>query len=73
MIGQRFKLKRPLLGLERPDGHAKGFHLSDGDIVVVKGGPLNGDLIVDVEWDNRVVMMFTQDLREHGERIEDAA
>ena len=73
MIGQRFRLKRPLLALERPDGRAKGIHLSEGDIVVVKNGPLNGELIVDVEWDNRVVMMFTQDLREHGELIADAA
>jgi hypothetical protein len=73
MIGQRFRLKRTLLAFARPDGYAKGFHLSPGEIVTVKAGPLNGELIVDVEWDGRVVMMFTQDLREHGELIEDAA
>jgi hypothetical protein len=73
MLGQRFKLKKPLLALERPDGHVMGFHLSPGDIVTVKGGPLNGELIVDVEWEGRIVMMFTQDLRQHGELIEDAA
>jgi hypothetical protein len=73
MIGQRFKLKRPLLALERPDGHAKGFHLPPGEIVTVKGGPLNGELIVDVGWNGRTVMMFTQDLQEHAELIEDRA
>jgi hypothetical protein len=73
MIGKRFKLKKPLLALERPDGHSKGFHLSPGDVITVKKGPLNGERIVDVEWDGRIVMMFTQDLRDHGEPIDDAA
>jgi hypothetical protein len=73
MIGQRFRLKRPLLALERLDGHATGFHVSDGEIVTVKNGPLNGDLLVDVEWDNRIVMMFTEDIREHAEPLDIAA
>ena len=67
MIGQSFRIKRSLLALERPDGHAKGFHLPPGEIVTVKAGPLNGELIVDVDWKGRTVMMFTQDLVDHGE------
>jgi hypothetical protein len=72
MVGQRFKLKRSLLALERLDGHTKGFHLASGDIVTVKSGPLNGERIVDVEWNGRVIMMFTKDLIEHGEPVDGA-
>jgi hypothetical protein len=38
-------------------------------IVTIKAGPLDGTRLIDVEWDGQLVMMFTVDLRERGERI----
>jgi hypothetical protein len=33
--------------------------------------PLDGNRLVDVDWDGRTVMMFTTDIRERCERLDD--
>jgi hypothetical protein len=37
----------------------------------VLGGPLNGNRLVDVEWKDKTVMMFTTDIRERSVRLEE--
>jgi hypothetical protein len=43
--------------------------VSSGTLVEVAGGPLDGDRLVDVVWNGRKVMMFTQDLRSRAQPI----
>jgi len=43
------------------------------DIVTVKGGPLNGSRLVDVQWNGRTATMFASDLRERAEQVREAA
>jgi hypothetical protein len=39
-------------------------------VVAISEDPREGDRLVDVVWDGKAYVMFTQDLRQRGERIE---
>jgi len=41
-----------------------------GGIVEVADGQIEGDRLMDVQWEGRTVMMFAQDLRARGEELE---
>jgi hypothetical protein len=43
--------------------------VASGAVIEVCNGPIDGDRLVDVIWDGRNVMMFTQDLRSRAQRI----
>jgi hypothetical protein len=70
--GDRFRLDARLLALERPDGEAKVVYMRPGEIVTVKDQPSDQDVLVDVLWTGRTVMMFRRDLLEHGQRVMNA-
>jgi hypothetical protein len=42
-----------------------------GAVVKVIDGPLDGNRLVDVDWEGKAVMMFTTDIRERCERLDD--
>jgi len=44
-----------------------------GAIVKLIDGSLDGNRLVDVEWEGKTVMMFTTDIRERCERVNDDA
>ena len=70
MIGQRFRLKIPTLAIMAQD-HAKiPVMIPKGAEVEVIDGPLNGNRLVDVRWDGKTVMVFTNDIRDRGERLD---
>jgi len=52
------------------DGRGVASRISAGTIVELHNIPLDGDKLVEVMWDGRMVMMFTQDLRSRAELIE---
>ena len=69
MLPQKYRLTGPTLAIYREDGH----HVSvtvpkDATITIVDGKPFDGERLMDVEWEGRIVMMFTHDLRERTER-----
>ena len=76
MTGQRFRMKSPTLAIMAEDGQnpassSTGLSLTTiptGAEVEVIGGPLNGNRLVDVRWDGNIVMVFTNDIRDRGER-----
>jgi hypothetical protein len=72
MHGRRFKLNIPVLALERPGGVTQGVYISAGEIVTADSEPLNDEILIDVEWNGRKLMMFSQDLVQHAERLDDA-
>ena len=41
-----------------------------GGEVEVLDCPLNGNRLVDVNWDGKTVMMFTNDIRDRSERLD---
>jgi hypothetical protein len=46
-------------------------HISTGATVTIQNEPSTGSRLVDVQGENRVVMMFTLDLRERGKLAPD--
>jgi hypothetical protein len=67
--GQRVKLTAGVLALDRRDGTTRGTYIEAGEIVTVKAVPAGGDLLAEVEWNGRVLAMFTRDLLDHSERL----
>ncbi|HTW65215.1 MAG TPA: hypothetical protein VME17_11390 [Bryobacteraceae bacterium] len=70
--GQQFRIRDRVLALERPNGETTAFYIPAGAIVKVKHLPRNGDLLVDVLWSGRTVMIFCRELLEYGERVMNA-
>ena len=73
MVSARFQLSVPTLAIVQIDGHYTVMYVPTEDIVTVKNGPLNGDRLVDVEWNRRIVMMFASDLRERATQVQEAS
>ena len=71
MKGQSFRLNTPTLGILSIDGNGQRIPvtLPLHAIVTVIGGPLDGNRLVDVLWEGKTIMMFTQDIRTRGVEI----
>ena len=72
MIGHRFRLKTPTLAIMAQDGTKIPVMIPKGGEVEVIDGPLNGNRLVDVRWEDKIVMVFTNDIRDRGERVDAA-
>ena len=64
----RYRINEPTLALFQEDGHHVAHIIPAGAFVKVDSKTFDGDKLVDVIWDKKKVMMFTQDLRSRGER-----
>ena len=69
--GQRYRLNTPTLAIFNQDGQHHPVTVPLGAVVKVIDGPLDGNRLVDVRWEGKTVMMFTTDIRERCERLED--
>ena len=72
MQGSSYRLKTPTLGIISEDGHRKSVIIPIGAVVRVISGPLDNNRLVDVIWEDKSIMMFTQDVRERGEQVDAA-
>jgi hypothetical protein len=66
--GQRFRIRTPTVAIEQ---HSRLSKIPANATVTVLGEPSDGTSVIDVEWEGRVVRMFTRDLRERCEPIPD--
>jgi hypothetical protein len=71
MAGQQVRLKAGVFALSSragtTNGTDNGTYIKAGEIVTVKAWPVDGQLLVEVEWNGLVVAMFARDLLEHAE------
>ena len=67
--GQRFKLRKPALGIEIVNGMRLRITIPTRTILKVIAGPMDGDQMVDVLWENKRVSMFAVDLISRGTEI----
>jgi len=70
MSQDTYRITSPALALFVKDGAYVSQMVPKGTIVTTDGATFNGDKLVDVLWDGRAVMMFTQDLRSRAEKVE---
>ena len=67
-----YRLDTPTLAiLATPDGHGIPVTIPGGAVLTVVG-LANYDRMIDVFWDGKIVMIFTQDLRTRGVQIDSA-
>ena len=65
----RFRLTNPTLALFYEGGHHVAHTVPTGTIIVVDNTAFDGEKLINVTWDSKVVMMFADDLRARAERV----
>jgi len=67
MASQSYKLRNPCIGiLSEPGGVRRSISVREGSVVTAVDGLKSGTRMVEVEWEGRAVLFFTEDLRKHG-------
>jgi hypothetical protein len=70
MARETYRITSPALVLFQENERHVSHMIPRGAVVSFDARTFNGDKLVEVLWDGRVVLMFTQDLRLRGEKIE---
>jgi hypothetical protein len=65
----RYHIKHPTIALFHEDGRHIAHTVPAGAFITVDSAAFDGDRLVDVTWDSKKVMMFTQDLRSRAEQV----
>ena len=71
LTGQRFKLRNPALAIEIVNGVCLRVTVPTRAILKVISGPVDGDQMVDVVWEDKRVRMFAVDLIARGTEMPD--
>jgi hypothetical protein len=72
LSGKRFRLKRATVSIETIGDDRLMVMIPSGSVVTVLSGPRPDDKrMLDVSWENRVLVMFAIDLEGRGEEITD--
>lgn len=69
MAGDKYRIKSPTIALFLEDGRHVAHLVPVGTVVVVQAEELNGDRLIEVIWAEKLVMMFTQDIRTRGVKV----
>jgi len=59
----RYRLTNPIIAMFAVDGHHEAMNVPTDTVIDLNGKKFNGDRLMEVSWDNRKVLMFTQDLK----------
>jgi len=70
MALSKYRISSPTIALFQEDESRVAHTVLAGDIVAIERKALDDDGLVEVTWNERVVMMFTQDVRSRGNRVE---
>lgn len=73
LTGRRFKLAVATVAVETLDDKLHAITIPAGSDIKVVSGPRNGDRMMDVLWEGRVVMMFAVDVEKRGTEIMEKA
>jgi hypothetical protein len=66
----KFRITRATIALFLEENRHVARALFEGSVIAVDKDLLNEDRLVDVEWEEKTVMMFTQDIRSRGEEVD---
>jgi hypothetical protein len=70
MTTERYVISSPTIALFLEDGRHVAHLVPEGTMIATDGQPFNGNRLMEVTWAEKVVMMFTQDLRSRGKKID---
>jgi hypothetical protein len=67
--GQRFRLTRYAMAIALREGRHFAILVPEGAIIEVLNGPFDGTRLMDVRYEGELVMMFTDDMETHTDRV----
>jgi hypothetical protein len=70
MTTERYLISSPTIALLLEDGRHVAHMVPEGAMISLDGKTFNGNKLMEVMWDEKAVMMFTQDLRSRGKKID---
>ena len=65
-MGQTYSLNSAIFAIHTVDGERTATMVPQGAVVTIQEGPMNGNRLIDVLWDGKLVMMFVIDLKHRG-------
>ncbi len=64
---RKYRIVEPTIAMSDDTGRGVAYTIHAGAMVELQNGPLDGNKLVEVKWDGKRVLMFTQDLRQRAE------
>src|SRR5258708_9646265 len=71
LTGKRFRLERATLAVDGSDGKRRAVTVPIGEIIKVVSGPTDGNGMVDILWEGRIVEIFAIEVDIRGTEITD--
>jgi len=69
----RYYITNPTLALFEEGGRHVAHTVPTGTVITLDSKAFDGDKLVNVTWDGKTVMMFTQDLRLRAELVKETS
>ena len=69
-MAARYRINDPTIAMFLEEGRYVAHTIASGTLVDVCNDVIDGDRLVDVIWNGRQAMMFTEDLRSRAEPVE---
>src|SRR5688572_31240331 len=70
MTTEKYLICSPTIALLLEDGRHVAHLVPQGVTVSIDGKTFNGNKLIEVSWADQIVMMFTQDLRTRGKKVD---
>ena len=70
MTTEKYLICSPTIALILEDGRHVAHLVPEGATVSIDGKTFNGNQLIEVSWADQIVMMFTQDLRTRGKKVD---
>jgi len=65
----RYRINSPTIALFEEDGRHVANTVPAGAVIDISSDSFDGDKLLEVVWEGKPVMMFTQDLRKRAESV----
>lgn len=62
MLGN-YRITEPILAMFAIDGHHQATTIPANTVIYLNGKKFNGERLMEVSWDGKLVLMFTEDLK----------
>ena len=70
MSADKYRINSPTIALFLENGRHVAHMVPIGSVITIASEKFNGDKLVDVLWSEKKVMMFTQDIRDRGTKVD---
>jgi hypothetical protein len=70
--GECFRLTRHAMAIALREGRHTAIMIPEGAIIELINGPFDGTRLMDVKYQGEMIMMFTDDMKNHTEPVKQA-